>query len=294
MVGFWWVRGMKEEDRSQTAIVTATMRAAHYLLDQEPKILEDSFARDLAGFANDDVLLKALKDSAYPDFSRMRTLFAVRNRFAEDELSRAIERGVSQYVILGAGLDSFAYRRSDLLRTLDVYEVDHPATQRWKRKRVDELGITVPARLHFVPIDFERQTLTEGLLAGGVGLRAPTFFSWLGVTQYLSSDAVLETLGEIARVAASGSQIAFQFVVPPATLAGEEQALVLSLASHAAQVGEPWLSFFVPAEMESKLKQLGFSNIIQFGAEQATERYLSGRKDGLRIPAYFHMISACV
>lgn len=285
---------MREEDRSQTAIVTATMRAAHYLLDQEPKILDDSFARAFAGFANDDELLKALNNSAYPDFPRMRTLFAVRNRFAEDELSRAVERGVSQYVILGAGLDSFAYRRSDLLQMLDVYEVDHPASQRWKRERVDELGITTPSRLHYVPLDFERQKLTEGLLTGGVSLRSVTFFSWLGVTQYLSSDAVLETLGEIARFGASGNQIVFQFVVPPATLVGEEQSLVLALAFHAAQVGEPWLSFFEPAEMESNLKRLGYANIVQFGAQQATERYLLGRRDGLRIPAYFQMISACV
>lgn len=101
-------------------------------------------------------------------------------------------------------------------------------------------------------------------------------------------------MGEIARFGASGNQIVFQFVVPPATLVGEEQSLVLALASHAAQVGEPWLSFFEPAEMESNLKRLGYANIVQFGAQQATERYLLGRRDGQRIPAYFQMISACV
>jgi methyltransferase (TIGR00027 family) len=285
---------MKEKDRSQTAIVTATMRAAHYLLDPEPRILDDSFARAFAGFATDEDLLKALNDFAYPDFPRMRTLFAVRNRFAEDELAHAVERGISQYIILGAGLDSFAYRRSDLLQTVDVYEIDHPASQRWKRQRVHELGVRIPARLHYVPIDFERQTLTEGLTEGGVNLRAPSFLSWLGVTQYLSADVVLGTLCEIAGLTANGSQIAFQFVVPPATLTGEERSLVLDLAAHAAQVGEPWLSFFEPVEMESRLRQMGYANIVQFGAQQATERYLLSRTDGLRLPAYFHMISASV
>jgi methyltransferase (TIGR00027 family) len=137
----------------------------------------------------------------------MRTLFALRNRYAEDELARAVEHGTSQYVILGAGLDSFAYRRSDLLPTLDVYEVDHPASHAWKRARIDELGIKVPARLHYVPIDFERETLTNRLAAGGIDFNAATFFSWLGVTQYLSSSAVLGTLREIAELTAAGSQI---------------------------------------------------------------------------------------
>ncbi len=181
---------MEEGGPSRTAIVTAMLRGAHYLLDGEPKILDDSLARSFAGFSSDEELLKELDALAFPDFPRMRTLFALRNRYAEDELARAIEHGTSQYIILGAGLDSFAYRRSDLVQTLDVYEVDHPASQAWKRARVEELGIKIPARLHYVPINFERETLTEGLAAGGINFNAAIFFSWLGVTQYLSSAAV--------------------------------------------------------------------------------------------------------
>ena len=235
---------MEQGGPSRTAIWTATLRAAHYLLDQELKILDDPFARTFAGFSSDEELLKGLNALAYPEFVRMRTLFALRNRYAEDELGRTIERGISQYTILGAGLDSFAYRRPDLLQTLDVYEVDHPASQAWKRRRVEELGIKIPTRLHYVPIDFERQTLTEGLAAGGINSKASTFFSWLGVTQYLSSAAVLGTLREIAELPAPGSELVFQFVVPAATLAGEENSLVISLAGRSAAVGEPWLSFF--------------------------------------------------
>jgi methyltransferase (TIGR00027 family) len=283
---------MEERGPSRTAIVTATMRAAHHLLDGEPKILDDPFARSFAGYSTDDDLVKALNASGYPDFLRMRTLFALRNRYAEDELVRVIDDGTSQYIILGAGLDSFAYRRPDLLRTLDVYEVDHPASQAWKRKRVEELGIKIPARLHYVPIDFERETLTEGLVGGGVNLKAATFFSWLGVTQYLSSATVSSTLQQIAEVATPGSEIVFQFIVPVTTLANEERALVEALAAHAAAAGEPWLSFFEPEEMETQLSQMGFGKIRQFGPKEATKRYLLGRTDGLRLPAYFHMINA--
>jgi len=285
---------MEERGPSRTAITTATLRAAHFLLDAEPKILDDSFARAFAGFANDEELSKALDTLVYPDFARMRTLFALRNRYAEDELARTIEQGTSRYIILGAGLDSFAYRRPDLMRTLDVFEVDHPSSQAWKRRRVAELGIRIPARLHYVPIDFERETLTAGLAAAGIDFTAATFFSWLGVTQYLSSAAVLGTLREVAELAAPGSEIVFQFIVPEATLTGEERSLVTDLAAGGAAVGEPWLSFLEPEELDAHLRQMGFRKVLHFGPQQATERYLLGRSDGLQLPAYFHMINACV
>jgi methyltransferase (TIGR00027 family) len=285
---------MEEGSPSRMAILTAMLRGAHYILDVEPRILDDSFARAFAGFSSDEELLKALDDLKVAEFIRRRTLLAVRNRYAEDELVRSVAQGMTQYVILGAGLDSFAYRRRDLLQVLDVYEVDHPASQAWKRQRVEELGIKIPERLHYVPVDFERETLTNGLSAAGVNLRAATFFSWLGVTQYLTSTAVLNTLREIARLAAPGSEIVFQLIVPAATLVGEERALVEVLAARSAAVGEPWLSSFTPEELEVHLKQLGFKEVIHFGPHNATERYLTGRSDQLRLPAYFHMIDARV
>jgi methyltransferase (TIGR00027 family) len=180
------------------------------------------------------------------------------------------------------------------LQALDVYEVDHPASQLWKRERIEELGIKIPARLRYVPIDFERETLTEGLAAAEVNLHVATFFSWLGVTQYLTPAAVLSTLREIAQIAAPGSEIVFQFIVPAATLASEEGSLVKALAALAAAAGEPWLSFFDPDEMETHLKRMGFTKIHHFGPQQASERYLLARTDGLRLPAYFHMINAVV
>jgi methyltransferase (TIGR00027 family) len=115
----------------------------------------------------------------------------VRSRYAEDELSKAIERGVAQYVILGAGLDSFAYRRRDLAEVIHVFEVDYPATQAWKQARLRTLGITLPSNLTFIPIDFEKQALADALRAGGYRAEKPAFFSWLGVTEYLTEEACL-------------------------------------------------------------------------------------------------------
>jgi methyltransferase (TIGR00027 family) len=178
------------------------------------------------------------------------------------------------------------------MQTLEVYEVDHPTSQALKRERVAELGIEAPATLHYVPIDFERETLAEGLAAGGVNRHALAFFSWLGVTQYLTPEAVLRTLGEIAAVAAPGSELVFTFVVPAATLSGEEGAVVTAYATRAAGIGEPWLSFFEPGDLERCLEPMGFQQIFHFGPEQAFQRYLRNRTDGLRLPAYFRMIKA--
>ena len=165
---------------SRTAINTAMQRAAHLLLDDEPKILADTFARAFAGYTSDADMLDAMDPSRWIAFPRMRLLFAMRNRYAEDVLAEAMIRGIEQYIILGAGLDSFAYRRPDLMASLDVFEVDHPASQAWKRARVAQLGIAVPARLHHLAIDFERQTLGEGLAQSVVDLARPVYLSKIG------------------------------------------------------------------------------------------------------------------
>jgi len=285
---------MESRGPSRTAVLTATLRAAHYLFDGAPKILTDPFARDFAGFASDEEVRKALDALALRDLSRLRTAFAVRSRYAEDELSVAIQRGISQYIILGAGLDSFAYRRQDLMRAIHVYEVDHPATQSWKRARLRELGIKSPPTLRHVPIDFEQATLISGLAAGGVNRNAKAFFSWLGVTQYLPRDVVLNTLREIASATAPGTELVVQFIVPAATLSPEEGNLVTAAAAAVASMGEPWLSFFNPEDLETNMTEIGFEQIVHFGSEEATERYLIDRSDGLRLPGYFRMIKACV
>ena len=184
-----------------------------------------------------------------------------RNRYAEDELVQAIAGGIDGYVILGAGLDSFAYRRPDLMASLDVFEVDHPASQAWKRARVAELGIPAPARLHHVAIDFERTTLADGLAENGVDRGRQMFISMLGVAQYLTRGALARTLRDVAATTAPGSEMVMQYVVPLATFAGDEAALVKGLAARASTSQEPWLSFYEPAEMERVLFDAGFGDI---------------------------------
>jgi methyltransferase (TIGR00027 family) len=264
-------------------------RAAHYLLDAEPKILADRFARALAGFSSDEEFLKAYE--AMPDPWR-RVHLALRNRLAEDELARAVEHGTRQYVILGAGLDSFAYRQPDLVRVLDVFEVDHPASQAWKRERVAALGMEVPPTLHYAPIDFELSTLTEGLTAAGLDRSEPVFFSWLGVIPYLTKEAVERTLREAAAFSTARTTLVLQFIAPPDTLNDEDAAHVRSSAEAFAKLGEPWLSFFTSDDMHEALTRAGFRAVQHFGPAELFDRYLRGRTDGARLPGHFRMAKA--
>jgi methyltransferase (TIGR00027 family) len=268
------------------------------LLDDNPKILADTFASAFAGYACDTDLLGALESLQLFDrqfeFPRLRAAFTVRNRYAEDELADAFRRGVAQYVILGAGLDSFAYRRPERMVSVEVFEIDHPASQAWKRARIAELGIVPPPRLHHLPIDFERQTLAEGLIAGGFDREIPALFAVLGVAQYLTKDALSQMLRDIAGTSLPGSELVLQYVAPPESFETSEAALVQALANRAVESGERWLSFYEPVEMERRLREAGFGAISQFGRDLATERYLRNRTDGLTLPAYFQMIQALV
>jgi methyltransferase (TIGR00027 family) len=273
-------------------IRTALYRAVHNLRDQDPKILSDPFAGFLAGFDTDDAALEAHDAIPTSRIAGVRTPFVVRNRYAEDELAQAVARGVHQYVILGAGLDSFAYRRPELMQSLQIYEVDHPASQAWKQERLAQLRLAASPGLHYVPIDFEMQTLSSELERAGFEPHAPGFYSWLGTTQYLTRETVVSTIKEIAALASARSETVVQFIAPPATIPDEDAAIANLLAERSAQVGEPWLSYFTPADMEQIVRYAGFNAVEHFGPEEATLRYLQGRTDGSRVAAYFGMVKA--
>ena len=285
---------MNEKGSSQSAVRTAMRRAAHYLLDAEPKVLADIFARAFAGFSSDQEFLEAFQSTSAAYVPWLSMSFALRNRLAEDELAKAVERGARQYIILGlgAGLDSFAYRRPDALSTLDVYEVDHPASQAWKRERVAALGLKAPPTLRYAPVDFEQETLTEGLITAGMDRNKPAFFSWLGVTQYITREAALRTMREIARLSTAESALVVESIAPVSTLSEEEAALTLSLAAGAAKVGEPWLSYFTTEEMQDALIEAGFAAVESFGPVEAFNRYLAGRTDDARLPRDFRLAKA--
>jgi methyltransferase (TIGR00027 family) len=277
---------------SATAERAALMRAAHQILDH-PQILDDPVVLRLIGAERESALRGNLQAFERPDLRRLRASMAVRSRFAEDNLGDAVRRGVHQYVILGAGLDTFAYRNPFPPSALHVYEVDHPDTQGGKRRRLREAGIEIPASLTFVPIDFERQTLAEAMAGSGLDTTQPAFISWLGVTMYLSREAVMRTLAWVSSLA-PGSEIVFEYMPAPHLLPAASRAAVSALAERAAAAGEPWLAYFDPAGLERALARLGFAPVEDFGPEQAFERYCRGRVDGLRSGRAAHLLKARV
>jgi methyltransferase (TIGR00027 family) len=286
---------MQEGKFSRTAQRVAIRRAAHQLLD-EPKVLDDPLALRIIGSEAAAALRSDPKE--HHAFSRaFRAFMAARSRFAEDELTRAVESGVpqqrvTQYVILGAGLDTFAYRNPH--PGLRVFEIDHPATQAWKREQLQEAGIPIPPSLTFVPVDFEHQTLADALASSGLNTSAPAFFSWLGVTPYLTREACMTTLRVIAKMP-EGSGVVFDFAIDPALLnAGQRQALD-ALSKRVAAAGEPFQLFFDPAKLQHELKTLGFHRTEFLQSAQINARYFQDRADGLCVRGSLgHLMSAWV
>jgi methyltransferase (TIGR00027 family) len=229
---------MEEGRPSTTARIAAMIRAAHLLWDDAPTILQDPLGLGLSGVESPGALQATLRTIRAEPSNYAGVL--VRQRYAEDALATAMQRGVGQYVILGAGLDAFAYRRPDLATLLRVYEVDHPATQQWKRARLRELAVPLPSNLTCIPLDFEQHTLADGLHAGGHRPALPTFVSWLGVTHYLTEEAVITTLRSVASLAPR-SEIVLQYFLPEALFDDENRRLLALWKARRASVGEPVL-----------------------------------------------------
>jgi methyltransferase (TIGR00027 family) len=213
---------MRSDAGSETAIFTAIQRAAHQILDAPPRILDDPLAVGFAPGSSEPELQAAAPRLQQPTMKVLRSIFVFRSRFAEDALREAVDAGVRQLVVLGAGFDTFAFRQPPWARGLRIFEVDHPRSQEWKRRRLAERDIAVPANVRFCPVDFERVSLEAGLAAGGFERREPAFFSWLGVTQYLTRDAVLGTLRGV-RALAPGTRIVFEIVLPDSAVPPPEQ-----------------------------------------------------------------------
>jgi methyltransferase (TIGR00027 family) len=203
----------------------------------------------------------------------MRLFIAARSRFAEAILAEAVNgRGVAQLVVLGAGLDTFAYRNPfpDRLR---VFEVDHPATQDWKRQRLAEVDIAIPASLVFAPVDFERDALMDGLARAGFDAAKRTFFTWLGVVPYLTAPAIRSTLGAIAGLD-GGGEVVFDYSDPPSSLSPEMARNQKIRAERVAALGEPFLSFFDPDDLHAILRGLGFDEIDDLGPRDIVSRLI--------------------
>jgi methyltransferase (TIGR00027 family) len=261
---------------SKTALRVAMRRAAHQLIDKPP-VLDDPIAVRLVGqgFARD---MERAQHKVARDF---RAFMAVRSRFVEDQLAGAVARGVRQYVVLGAGLDTFAWRNP--FPALRVFEVDFPATQEWKHAMLDQAGLAHPVGLTFVPLDFEHKTLAAGLIDAGFDAGLAAFFGWLGVVPYLTREAFRATLGDIARMPA-GSGVGFDYGLSPQVLGPLHRMALQALSDRVAAAGEPFKLLFTPEELDQELSQAGFQRIEQRDSKQLNALYFAGRADGLKLP----------
>lgn len=255
----------------------AALRAAHQLFDAEPHILEDPIAIQLL---EPDVVerLRAAPAAAVQGAAFfLRSHVVVRSRYAEDCLADAARRGVGQYVILGAGLDTFAWRQPGWAAALQIYEVDQPASQHDKRARLHRAGLASPPNLRLVPVDFEVEALDARLTDAGLDRTRPVFFSWLGVMPYLHEPAIDDVLRVIAQGAA-GTEVVLSFA--PADDGGGPSRV----EQMAAAVGEQFRSHFTPAQLEEKLRAGGFVDVSFLTPADSVARYFAGRDDGLAPP----------
>lgn len=268
---------MLADQPSTTAHRVAQRRAAHQVWDN-PRVLDDPVALKIID-VEEAAKIEQSRPSEPPLERYLRAFIVARSRYAEDQLARAVSRGAKQYVILGAGLDTFAYRNP--FPDLRVFEVDHPATQAWKRERLKPAGIASPDSVTFVPVDFERETLAHGLEQAGFVATQPAFFSWLGVTPYLATETVLATLRWLIAICAENG-VVFDYAVPRSKLDPSYWPGFDALASRVAAVGEPFVGFLDPAELARGLKLMGFAHIEDLGATEINARYFNHRSDSLQ------------
>ena len=263
-----------------TAVRVALWRALHTQIDPKPHVLSD------------DIGLKLVAENGWrdrpdmnPQFSKtMRASIVARARFIEDLVEEQTKLGVTQYVILGAGLDTFAQRRPEIAAKLQVFEVDQPGPQAWKQNRLIEIGLTIPSSLHFIPVDFEAgQSWWDALIAGGFDVNKSAVFVSTGVSMYLTKEANSATLRQLARLA-PGSTFAMTFMLTLELMAPEERASLEFVMKNAKEAGTPFNSLFTPEEILAMSKQAGFRNSRYVSFEDLAQRYFSNRGDGLRPP----------
>lgn len=256
-----------------------------------PRVFEDPLALTMLG--PDGARELKANPARFDTAPRLRALVVARSRYAEDELTIAVQGGVRQYVVLGAGLDTFAYRNPHAGSGLRVFEVDHPGTQLWKRDRLAVAGVAIPESMTFVPVNFEEARLADCLGAAGFDARQPAFFSWLGVVPYLTLEAAQGTLAWIGSLPA-GSAVVFDYGVDPELLSPPLRAAFEILAERVARAGEPFRLFFNPGDLAAMLHELGFHDIEDLGGPEIDRRYFTGRADTLRAAGAAHLIRARV
>ncbi len=266
-----------EQQPSRTAQSVALQRAVHQVIDDAPKILDDPIAIRLF---SPEVMADAQAHPARFQTSRslaLRSLVLIRSRYAEDCLKQAVDHGMQQYLMLGAGWDTFAYRQPAWAQGLRIFEVDQPASRQAKLQRIQAAQIMVPPNVAYVPIDFETTALREGLRRSSFDFNSPAFISWLGVMVYLTRDAIDAVCTFFASLP-GGSEIVLTFTPPP----GIFEPNYLALA--AGRVGEPWKTYFTPDALRAYLHGFGFTMITIPTPEEVDRQYIGHRQDGLSAP----------
>jgi len=281
---------MRAAQSSRIAVRVSLRRAAHQILDR-PLVLEDPMALPMVGRHVAAALEKTPdKFEAQLGTTVLRALLVARSRMAEDALAQAIAGGVRQYVVLGAGLDTFAYRQH--VAGLRVFEVDASAAQEFKRSRLKESAIPEPASLTFVPVDVEHQSLVDALVRAGLNPAQPAFFSWLGATPYVPSAVVWRTLQAVVDLCAGGGGITFDYVVPVGSLNFLQRAKFAVLSTHETEPGESFQTSFDPEALKARLLALGFTDVRDRGPEALNRKYFSSRTDGLAVGDVGHVLTA--
>lgn len=261
---------------SRTALGVAIRRAVHQLLE-DPTVLNDPIAIPILGRH----FQLNREQQTHPYHRTFRAFITGRSRLAEDQLAAAVQSGVTQYVLLGAGLDTFAYRNP--WANLHVFEMDFPATQLWKRSLLRDAKILEPATLTFVSLDFEHHTLRESLVEAGFDFTRPAFFAWLGVVPFLTLKAFRGTLDLVAAMPA-GSGLVFDYGLSDEELSPRRQKVRAELAARVAAVGEPFQLYFRVAQLENELKSAGFGKIEQIDSDEMNRRYFADRADNFGLP----------
>jgi len=277
---------MPDRNASRTALGTAYVRAAHQLLDGAPRILDDPVALILLGASAAQQIKDHAEEYQTPALRGLRSHVVLRSRFAEDRLAASVGRGITQYVILGAGFDTFALRQPAWAQALRILEIDHEGTQSAKRKRLLSSGLSLPKNVELGTVDFGAESLRDGLSRLHISADEPTFFSWLGVTMYLEETAISSVLKSVASFP-SGTEIVLTFTSPK----GETPS---PFDRGAASVGEPWISYFEPEAVEELLLSSGFTTVEFLLPDIAAARYFRDRPRDLPLPKRKNIVSAIV
>ncbi|MDE0112820.1 MAG: SAM-dependent methyltransferase [Albidovulum sp.] len=262
---------------SRTAELVAAARAEHLLRISEP-VFEDNLAYEMCGpfwrtVLASKILTRLVIDGLLKNVKPIVPVILTRARFGEDRLESAVGDGLDQYVILGAGFDTFAMRRKDLMANLQVYELDQPATQELKLRRMQKRGMGKPSSVRYIQSDLNKESLHDALDRAGFDAARPAMFSWFGVTYYLGIDTVRATLENIATNMAPGSSILFDYLADPAWIPSNAKPLHERCAAFVAKRGEPWISSFNPPDVAGILSDLGFEEVDNLEPDKVSERY---------------------